>query len=328
MGRLTRRAVIAGALAAPFVTTSSVAKAEEWPAGQMKFIIPFPAGGTLDAIARLVQPGLQQRLGTTIIIENRPGAAGSIGAAAVAKSSPDGRTWLFVFDTHATNPVTQPSLPYNSETDLDPVMLVGTAPNIIACQPSRPYQTLAELIAASKAKQGGFAFASAGTASLGHLTMLLLAKRSGAQWSHVAYKGAAPAVNDAIAGHIDLIIAATTVLNSQIDAKLLRPLAQTGATRHPTLPDVPTLVESGFPDLVATPWWGLYGPGKTPKPMIARFNAEMSAVLKEASVTERINAMGLTIAASDPDYMRKFYAEQAQIWGQVVRDNGLRAEGG
>ncbi|MDH2403709.1 tripartite tricarboxylate transporter substrate-binding protein [Bradyrhizobium sp. SSUT18] len=323
MGKLTRRAVVAGALAVPFV-----ARAEEWPAGQIKFIVPFPAGGTLDAIARLVQPGLQQRLGTTIIIENRPGAAGSIGAAAAAKSPPDGRTWLFVFDTHATNPVTQPSLPYNSDIDLDPVMLVGTAPNIIACQPTRPYQTLSELIAASKVKQGGFAFASAGTASLGHLTMLLLAKRSGAQWTHVAYKGAAPAVNDAIAGHIDLIIAATTVLNSQIDAKSLRPLAQTGATRHPTLPNVPTLVESGFPDLVATPWWGLYAPGKTPKPMVARFNADLSAVLKEDGVMERINAMGLTIVASDPEYMRKFYTEQAQIWGQVVRDNGLRAEGG
>lgn len=323
MARLTRRAVIAGALAVPFA-----ARAQEWPSGQMKLIVPFPAGGTLDTIARLVQPSLQQRLGTTIIIENRSGAAGSIGAAAVAKSPPDGRTWLFVFDTHATNPVTQPSLPFNSETDLDPVMLVGTAPNIIACQPSRSYQTLAELIAASKAKTDGFTYASAGTASLAHLTMLRLAKRSGAQWTHVAYKGGGPAVNDAIAGHVDMIIASSAVLNSQIAAKMLRPLAQTGATRHPTLPDVPTLIESGFPDLAATPWWGLYAPGKTPKPMIERFHAEMSAALREENAAQKIKAMGLTIVASDPEYMRKFYTEQAQIWGQVVRDNGLKAEGG
>lgn len=323
MGKLTRRAVIAGALAVPFA-----ARAQEWPSGQIKFIVPFPAGGTLDAIARLVQPGLQQRLGTTIIIENRVGAAGSIGAAAVAKSPPDGRTWLFVFDTHATNPVMQPSLPYDSETDLDPVMLVGTAPNIVACQPSRPYQTLAELIATSKAKSGGFTFASAGTGSLGHLTMLQLGKRTGAQWTHVAYKGAAPAVNDAIGGHVDMIIAATTVLNSQIESKMLRPLAQTGATRHPTLPDVPTLVESGYPDLDATPWWGLYAPAKTPKAMIERFNAEMAAALKEESVSQKIKAMGLTIVASDPAYMRSFYTKQAQIWGEVVRESGLKAEGG
>lgn len=323
MGKLTRRAVIAGALAVPFA-----ARAQEWPSGQMKLIVPFPAGGTLDAIARLVQPGLQQRLGTTIIIENRSGAAGSIGAAAVAKSPPDGRTWLFVFDTHATNPVMQPSLPFNSETDLDPVMLVGTAPNVVACEPLRPYQTLAELIAASKAKTGGFTYASPGTASLGHLTMLLLAKRSGAQWAHVAYKGGAPAVNDAIAGHVDMIIASTAVINSQIEAKTLRPLAQTGATRHPTLPDVPTLVESGYPDLDATPWWGLYAPGKTPKAMIERFNTEMAIALKEESVSQKIKAMGLTIVASDPAYMRSFYTKQAQIWGQVVRENDLKAEGG
>jgi tripartite-type tricarboxylate transporter receptor subunit TctC len=125
-----------------------------------------------------------------------------------------------------------------------------------------------------------------------------------------------------------MIIAATTVLNSQIESKMLRPLAQTGATRHPTLPDVPTLVESGFPDLDATPWWGLYAPARTPKAMIERFNADMAAALKEESVSQKIKAMGLTIVASDPAYMRSFYTKQAQIWGQVVRENGLKAEGG
>jgi tripartite-type tricarboxylate transporter receptor subunit TctC len=323
MGRLTRRAVIAGALAVPVAV-----RAQDWPSGQIKLVVPFPAGGTLDAIARLVQPGLQQKLGATIIIENRAGAAGSIGATAVAKSPPDGRTWLFVFDTHATNPVMQPHLTFDHETDLDPVMLVGIAPNIIACHPSRPYQTLAELIAASKVKQGGLGFASAGTASLGHLTMLLLGKQSGGRWVHVSYKGAAPAVNDAVAGHVDMIIAATTVLNSQIEAKALRPLAQSGATRHATLPDVPTLVESGFPDLDASAWWGLYAPAKTPKPIIQRFNAEMGTTLKEESAAQRIRAMGLTIVASDPEYLRGFYKRQAQTWGPVVRENGLKAEGG
>jgi tripartite-type tricarboxylate transporter receptor subunit TctC len=135
-------------------------------------------------------------------------------------------------------------------------------------------------------------------------------------------------VNDAVAGHVDMIIAATTVLNSQIEAKSLRPLAQTGATRHATLPDVPTLVESGFPDLDASAWWGLYAPAKTPKPIIQRFNAEMGTTLKEESAAQRIRAMGLTIVASDPEYLRSFYKRQAQTWGPVVRENGLKAEGG
>lgn len=317
MARLTRRAVLAGALAVPFA-----ARAQEWPAGQIKFIVPFPAGGTLDQIARLVQPGLQQKLGTTIIIENRAGAAGSVGTGVVAKSPPDGRNWLFVFDTHATNPVMQPNLTFDHGKDLDPVMLVGTAPNIIACHPSRLYQSLSNLVDASKAKAGGLNFASAGTASLGHLTMLALGKRTGAQWVHVPYKGAGPAVNDAVAGHIDVIIAATTVLNAQIEGKMLRPLAQTGTKRHPTLPDVPTLVESGYPELDATPWWGLYAPAKTPTAIVERFNADMAAALKEETVAERLKAMGLTIVASNAEHMRTFYARQVQTWAPVVRENG------
>lgn len=323
MARWTRRSVLAGALALPFA-----GKAQDWPAGQIKFIVPFPAGGTLDQIARLVQPQIQQSLGATIIIENRAGAAGSIGAGMTAKSPPDGRTWLFVFDTHATNPVMQPNLTFDHDKDLDPVMLIGTAPNIIACHPSRPFQSLAELVSESKSKPGGLNYASAGTASLGHLTMIALAKRSGAKLTHVSYKGAAPAVSDAIAGHVDVIIAATTVLTSQINAKLLKPLAQTGSTRHPTLPDVPTLVESGYPELDATPWWGLYAPGKTPEAMIKRFNAAMASALKDDNVASRVKDMGLTIVASSPDQMRAFYTRQVQTWVPIVREAGLKAEGG
>lgn len=323
MQALTRRAVLAGALVVPFA-----ARAQEWPAGQIKLLVPFPAGGTLDALARLVQPGLQQRLGATIVIENRAGAAGSIGAAAAAKSPPDGRTWLFVFDTHATNPVMQPNLPFDSVKDLDPVMLIGTAPNIIACHPSRSFKTVADLVAASKAKQGGLSFASAGTASLGHLTMLLLAKQAGAEWVHVPFAGAAPAVNAAIADHVDMIIAATTVLSTQVEGGRLRALAQTGDARHPTLPNVPTLVESGYPELDATPWWGLYAPAKTPKPIVDRFHAAMVAALKEENVAQKITkSMGLTIVASSPEHMRSFYARQAATWQPVVRESGLKADG-
>jgi tripartite-type tricarboxylate transporter receptor subunit TctC len=184
MAKWTRRGVLVGALALPFA-----AKAQEWPAGLIKLIVPFPPGGTLDQIARFVQPHLQQSLGATIIIENRSGAAGSVGARVAAKSPPDGRTWLFVFDTHATNPVMQPDIGFDSDKDLDPVMLIGTAPNVIACHPSRPFQTLADLVAESKAKAGGLNYATPGIASLAHLTMLALGKQSGGQWVHVSYKG-------------------------------------------------------------------------------------------------------------------------------------------
>jgi tripartite-type tricarboxylate transporter receptor subunit TctC len=323
MASWTRRSVLVGALALPFS-----AKAQEWPAGLIKLIAPFPAGGTLDQVARLVQPHIQKSLGATIIVENRPGAAGSVGARVAAKSPPDGRTWLFVFDTHATNPVMQPDLGFDSDKDLDPVMLIGTAPNVIACHPSRPYQSLAEVVVASKAKAGGLSYATPGIASLAHLTMLALGKRSGAQWVHVSYKGAAPAVTDAIGGHVDLITAATTVLNAQIEAKKLRPLAQSGPTRHPTLPNVPTLVESGYPELDATPWWGMFAPAKTPQAIVARFHAAMASALKEDTVASRLRDMGLTTIASSPDEMRAFYARHVKTWIPVVREHRLNPQGG
>src|SRR5258707_11437720 len=169
--RLTRRSLLPGATAAPFA--APLAQAQSWPSGPIKIIVPFPPGGTVDPIARLAQTGLQQRLGATVIIENRPGASGSTGAGAVAKSAPDGNTWLFVFDTHAVNPFLQ-KLAFDTEKDLDPVVLIGTAPNILAAHPSRPYGTFAEFVAAAKQKPDTLTYASVGTGSVGHLTMVQL----------------------------------------------------------------------------------------------------------------------------------------------------------
>src|SRR3954468_4130166 len=157
--RITRRSMIAGAALAPLLARSRGATAQNWPSGIIKIIVPFPPGGTVDPIARLVQAGLQQRLGATIIIENRPGGSGSAGTAAVAKSAPDGNTWLFVFDTHAVNPFLQ-NLSFDTVKDLDPVLLIGTAPNILAAHPSRPYGSFAELVAAAKQKPDILTYAS------------------------------------------------------------------------------------------------------------------------------------------------------------------------
>jgi len=327
MEAIKRRALLKTALGLALGGRTILGQAQEWPAGLIKLIVPFPAGGTLDAIARFTAPGLQQKLGATVIVENRPGASGSIGAVATAKSPPDGRTWLLVFDTHATNPVMQPSLAMDNEKDLDPVMLIGTAPNIIACHPGRPYQTISDLIAAAMAAPGKINYASAGTASLGHLTMLMLARLAGVTWNHIPYKGAAPAVTDAVAGHVDAIIAATTVLGKHVEGKALRALAQTGGNRHWTLPSVPTLVETGFPQLDATPWWGMYAPARTPRPIIERFNAAFAASLKEEAIAQKLrSSMGLTLIASTPEEMGAFYRKQAAIWGPVVRENALKAE--
>jgi tripartite-type tricarboxylate transporter receptor subunit TctC len=318
---LTRRALVAGAVATPLVARAQAQSIA-------KIIVPFPPGGSVDSIARLVQQGLQERLGATIIIENKSGASGSIGAAQVAKAAPDGSTWLFVFDTQAVNPALQPSLPFDSEKDLDPVLLIGTAPNVLAAHPSRPWKTLAEMIAAAKAKPDAVSFASIGTGSLGHLTMALLGKRAGARWTHMPYRGGGPAVNDAIAGHVDAIIGSAALLTTQIKTAALRGIAQTGKTRLASLADVATVIEGGFDGFESYAWWGVFAPGRTPKPAIERFGAALAATLRDERVARQVTeTQQINLTLGGPDELRAFFAEQMRIWGAVVREHGIKAEG-
>ncbi len=246
MHTLSRRSILLGAMAAPFAAPAD-GNAQAWPTGTIKIVIPFPPGGSTDVIARLVQGDLQQRLGATVIIENRPGAGGSAGTAAVAKSPPDGNTWLIVFDNHAANPFVLPKLSYDTEKDLDPVLLIGTAPYVISTQPLKPFQTLADIIAAAKAKPDTVSYASVGAGSIGHLAMLLLSKQAGVRLVHVPYRGGGPAMNDTIAGHVDLLIGSTALSIPQIQAGRIKAVVQTGKARTPSLGAVPTVSESALP---------------------------------------------------------------------------------
>jgi tripartite-type tricarboxylate transporter receptor subunit TctC len=319
---LTRRTLVLAATAAPFA-----ARAQGWPSGIIRIVAPFPAGGSVDAIARIVQPGLQQRLGATILIENRPGGSGSIGAASVAKAAPDGGTWLFVFDTHAVNPALIPNLSFDSQKDLDPVLLIGTAPNVLATHPSRPYRSLGDVVEAAKATPGRITYGTTGAGSLGHLTVVLLSRRAGIQLVHVPYRGGGPAVNDAIAGHVDLVIGSAALLNPQIQAGTLRPLVQTGLKRQASLLAVPTASESGFPDFESNAWWGVFAPAGTPKPIVDRFRAELTAVLQDERVARQLTeGQQIALSLGGPDDLRKFFDEQMRIWGAVVRENGIKAD--
>src|SRR5580765_1030590 len=198
---LTRRTLVLAGITAP-VATPFVARAQSWPSGPLRIVVAYPPGGSTDAIMRLVQPGLQQRLSTTVVIENRSGASGSVGTGYVAKSPPDGNTWLAVFDNHAANPFVLPSLPYDSEKDLDPVLLIGTAPYLISTANAKPFNTLADVIDAAKKSPGTLSYASVGSGSVGHLAMALLSQRAGVKLTHVPYRGGGPAMNDAVAGHV------------------------------------------------------------------------------------------------------------------------------
>ena len=324
MTTISRRSLVLGAMTgavtAPF---AQPALAQTGTGNITRIVVPFPPGGTVDPIARMVQPGLQQRLGTTIIVENKPGASGSIGTAQVAKSPPDGSNWVFVFDTHAVNPFLQ-NLPFDTEKELEPVLLIGTAPNVVATHPGRPYKTFADVIAAAKAKPDSVTYGSIGSGSLGHLTMVLLGQRAGVKMVHVPYRGGGPLMNDALAGHVDLAIGSAALVTPQVSGGKLRGLAQTSARRVPGLPDVPTVIESGFPGFESYAWWGSFTAGGTPRAIVDRFSNALAETLREPTIKGRIEAMQMTLQAGGPDVQRQFLADQMKLWGPVVKEHNIK----
>jgi tripartite-type tricarboxylate transporter receptor subunit TctC len=320
MTSLTRRTLMLGAAAAPFASSSVLAQGNI-----TKIVVPFPPGGTVDPIARMVQPGLQQKLGTTIIIENKPGASGSIGAAQVAKAPPDGSNWVFVFDTHAVNPFLQ-NLPFDTEKDLEPVLLIGTAANVVACHPSKPFKTFQDVIAAAKAKPDTVTYGSIGNGSLGHLTMVLLGQRAGVKMVHVPYRGGGPLMNDTLAGHVDVAIGSAALVTPQVRGDKLRGLGQSGATRSPGLPDVPTMIESGFAGFESYAWWGAFTAGRTPRPVVDRFSKALAETLREPAIAKNIENMQITMRLDGPDALRKFLGDQMKLWGPVVREHNIKGD--
>jgi tripartite-type tricarboxylate transporter receptor subunit TctC len=330
MSRINRRQIVAASMAAalalPLAGIAGSAQAQDWPNDIIRIIVPFPPGGSVDVLARMIQPSLQERLGQNIVIDNRGGASGSIGAAAAAGAEPDGNTWLFVFDTQAVNPSLLPDMPFDSVNDLDPVMLIGTAPNVVATQTASPFETFEQVIEEAREDAGAISYGSIGTGSLGHLTLVLLTNEAGVELTHVPYRGGGPVVNDAVAGHVDLMIGSAALVSPQVDGGNLRPLLQTGRERHPTLQDVPTAVELGY-DIESLAWWGVFAPAGTPPEIVARFEQELRATLQEPEISERLtDAQKMDLVLSGPDEFREFFAEQMETWGAVVRENDIRGD--
>jgi tripartite-type tricarboxylate transporter receptor subunit TctC len=327
MTELTRRSLAAAAVLTPFAAYAQAYAQSSWPSGTIRIVVPFPAGGSVDTISRLVQTGLQQRLGANVIVENRPGASGSTGSGAVAKSPPDGMTWLMVFDTHAVNPFLLPGMPFDTERDLDPVLLIGTAPNVICTHPSRPWRSLKEVIADAKMRSETITYGSVGTGSVGHLSMTLLANRAGIKLIHIPYRGGGPLLNDAIAGHVDLTCASTGLLGPHLSGGKTIPLCHGGRTRLPGFPSLPTVIEEGFPEFESVAWWGLFAPAGTPKPIIDRFGAEFAAALHEERVKKQITEVQMVnLMLGGPDVLRKFLADQMRLWSEVIRENNIKGD--
>jgi tripartite-type tricarboxylate transporter receptor subunit TctC len=302
------------------------ALAQAWPTKQpIKLVVVFPPGGSVDQVARILQIPLQQALGQTVIVENKGGASGSIGAASVASSAPDGYTFGVVFDTHAVNPSLIPNLPFDTKRDLADVILIGKSAMVLATPVGSEYKTFADVVAAAKTKKN-VSYGSIGSGSLGHLAMALIGKSSGLDWQHIPYRGGGPLMADAIAGHVPLSIGSVFVTKPHIDSKKLRPLAVTTSKRSPDLPDVPTIAESGYAGFEAPAWWAVIAPSKTPVEIVARVNVEINKILKNTDIAKRLDAQGIDIVGGTSAEAKVFIERQMVIWDKVVKDNNIKAD--
>jgi tripartite-type tricarboxylate transporter receptor subunit TctC len=300
--------------------------AQDWPTKTVKFVSPYPPGGSVDPLARLFAGKLSESLKQPFIVENRTGASGIIGTDYVAKSAPDGYTFVFIFDTHAVHQALNSKLSFDPVKDFAPVMLVGYAPMAITTGTMKPYKTFADVLAAAKAKPDTISMGNVGNGSLAHLTTIVLNQAAGVKFVPVPYKGGGPLTTDLIGGQIDLAMASTAAQAVHVRNGKMRALALTGDRRSHTMPDVPTLKELGI-DVTANAWWGILAPAKTPKPIIDKFVVELRNVIALPDVTQMLReTLGMEVIALGPDATQKWIVDAMTRWGKVVRDNGIKGE--
>jgi tripartite-type tricarboxylate transporter receptor subunit TctC len=303
------------------------ARAADWPTRPVRFVVPFPPGGSNDQLARLLGARLAEVTGQTFVVDNRQGASGAIGTALVAKAPADGHTYLFAFDTHAINPGLYRKLPYDTVNDFTPVMLIGTAPQCIATHASSRYKSMGDVIRASKAKPDSVSYGSTGNGTLGHLMLMLLQKDGGFKAVHVPYKGFGPMSLDAMGGQVDLAIATVAVLSPYVAGGKLRGLAVSSQARSSAMPEVQTLSEQGFPGFSGLSWWGIFAPAGTPKPVIAKFHGELTKIINAPGLRGRLSEqLGMTVLTSSPEALQQFLVSEAARWARVIKENQIRAD--
>ena len=320
-------AVAAAALCALFGWSAPATSQTAYPSKTIRLICPFAPGGAADLVARLVAGQFAARLGQQVVVENRTGASGNIGTQQVAAAEPDGYTLLLGFDgTLVINPYIFAKLPFHPVNDFAPIGKIGDVPLLVLANPQIPAKSLAELIALSKARDGGLPYGTAGTGSTQHIMFELLKQRTGGNFVHVPYKGAAPAMVDVVGGHIPLVGAALAGSLDFIKGGKLRAVAISTAQRSKYLPEVPTLIESGMGELVITAWHGILAPAKTPRAIVDRLSAELNAALSEPAVVERLDAIGSIAAPGSPARFAEQIKRDLERYGQVVKAAGIKLE--
>ena len=300
--------------------------ADAYPSKPIHLILPFPPGGGTDIIGRILSERMSADLGQPVVLENRGGAGGNVGAEAAARSAPDGYTIVLVAPSLAISPSLYKKLNYDPQRDLTPIGLVATVPNVLVTHPSVPAQTLAEFIALAKAKPGGMNFGSGGSGTSNHLAGELFNLLAGVKLVHVPYKGVNLAMNDVIAGQVQLVVIGISAAAPLIKAGRLRALAVLTPRRSPALPDVPTASEAGLQNFEVTTWYGLLAPSGTPRPIVMRLNASLARTMHAPDLQEKLAALATEPVTSTPEEFGALIKRETAKWGQVVRDAGLQAD--
>jgi len=326
-----RRLVLASAASAASAWgVSGAARAQGeggWPSQPVRMILPYAAGGPTDVIARLLCDTLSQRLPQRIVVENRTGAGGNIGASVVAKSRPDGTTFLFTNTGHAVNRALYAKLDYDPAKDLTPVSIVAEGPMVLLVPNSSPARTLAEFVERVRAKPGEYSYGSTGTGGALQLVSLLFTKAAGLRMEEVPYRGSAPAAQDLIAGRMEMLYDAGVTAFPLAQSGQARALAVSSARRSTVMPDVPTIGEAGYPDATFSVWQGVLAPAGTPAPIVERLRAEIVAVLNEGSLRARLVELGAErIVANTPDEARAYVEAEMSRWERVLREAGVRPQ--
>jgi len=302
---------------------SAVAAAQNYPEKAVTMVAPFPAGGSVDLVARAVAQQMSEIWKQPVIVSNRPGASGVIGVEAVVRSAPDGYTLLMGTTALSTSAAVYSKLPFDVQRDLAPISLVVRMTNILVVHPSLPARSVKELLALAKAKPGVLTSASAGVGSSNHLALVLLTMMTKAEINHIPYKGAAPAVTDVIGGHADMTFAPIAAVVSPIKSGRMRALASTAATRSTLFPDLPTIAESGVPGYDASGWNALLAPRATPRELVLRLNQTLVESLRSAKVKEILDASGAEAVGNAPEEFGRFLQSETVKWTKVVRAAGI-----
>jgi tripartite-type tricarboxylate transporter receptor subunit TctC len=325
--RSIQLAALSGLVAAVFGLSAIPGSAADYPTRNITLIVPSPPGGGTDTQARILAPKLGQLLGQTVVIENRDGASGNIGAEVVAKAAPDGYTLLAMISSHVMNPFLLKRVPYDLDHDFAMISRTVTVPGVLVGNPSLPAKDLRELIAYMKANPGKVAFGSAGVGSLSDLIVELFEQDAGVTLLHVPYRGTQPALNDVLAGQVAVMIPDLTIALGQMREGRLRAYGVTSAVRSPAVPDLATVAEAGLPGFAAVQWFGLAAPAGTPADIVAKLHAAVTAALDDPDVKQRYAALAMTPAPSaSPQEYAKFVHDEGVRWGKVVADAHIVAQ--